>query len=219
MARRGYIPIGDHCCAAILGRESGWRHKSYPFDWCVHVDEANSSNLTINTDLIDLLLKSGSAELMLSHFLPSPPNEEQVGNEAQRNHVRFPHDKFWESRDQHEKETAKYLRRTNRLLRDILLGENDFIVVTRSFALAEDQLARLEDLLLSFHSGSRLIYITGTRLPKRTTISKHPLQSFAHSIPWREGIPSYVDYTEAQYYQHDIAYWRQNVKECLAKYF
>jgi len=76
---RNVIPLGDHCCGALLLKELGIRRYSYPFDWTVHIDAINASSIPVIIDYLKNILESGTIESLLHHYLPLPPQIHQLG--------------------------------------------------------------------------------------------------------------------------------------------
>jgi hypothetical protein len=150
------IPIGDHCAISLILNELLVRKKSYPFDWVVHKDQLNNTNIIHNVDLISKL-KSDSVENIVRHFIgDSLESGEKVNSNTS---TWFAHDTEDTTEILH-----KYTRRFTRLNED-LHRKNIFIMVTRCYYLEESVFTSIAEIVLDTNKNSKILFISGVNHP------------------------------------------------------
>lgn len=214
-----FVPMGDHCASALILKDIKVRQYSYPFDWIVHVDEYNGSCIPVILSLCEFILETGSIGAALSLFLPIPYHSQitltTVG--PLRNWIRFPHDQFWDSSQKWNDEMQKYKRRFLRLYKHIISGRPIvFVSICRSYLLTQRDIKMINDCLLCYNQKSKFIFISGQSVGD---FDLPGARIFMTTVPYRSNTPAYVEYSDKLYYENDIGYWRENVKDKLQHLF
>lgn len=206
-----FIPLGDHCAPALLLNELGLRKKSYPFDWIAHIDEYSGSCMPIILSLCSLVSETGNITDALEHFLPQKniSNPTFTCDSPLRNWIRFPHDQFLVSDTLWQNEYHKYERRFIRFYKALISRKPIiFLCICRSYLLSPRDFSIIEKCLLAYNKLSKFIFISGQSIPHSCLSESRILQV---TVQYRNSLPSYVEYSDMLYYNHDLGYWRRNV--------
>jgi hypothetical protein len=155
------IPIGDHCATSILLKELQIRNFSYPFDWTVHIDQLNETNINIHIDLLEELINTKDFCSITSKYIG-------LKNEIQNNifnSIWFAHDLF--NGETYEDMIEKYKRRFIRLFEHITSEKKIyFILITRKGFIKQESLDKLKNIILSFNKESKILIFSGNEQQK-----------------------------------------------------
>ena len=188
------IPIGDHCAISMILKELGLRKKSYPFDWIMHTEQINDTNIIQNIELIDLL-KIKTIENIVKLFIGNAFDNE---NKTNSNNICFPHDT-----EEVIEIFKKYERRFNRLLED-LNKNNIFILLTRHYYIDENTFNKIKDVLLRYNNNSIILFISGTN------------HIYFENKKDERVIFKFIHYDVSKFSDYDYYSFRPNVKEFLS---
>lgn len=189
------IPVGDHCAISIILKELGLRKKSYPFDWIMHTDNINNTNIIQNVEIIDKLTFE-NIENIVRDFIG---NAFDNNNKTNSNNICFPHDN-----EEINKIFKKYERRFNRLLED-LNKKNIFILLTRHYYIEQVIFNKIKNVLLSYNDNSILLFISGID------------HTYFENEKDERIIFQFIYYDISQFSDYDYNSFRPNVKIFLSK--
>lgn len=210
---RTFISLGDHCYPAILMKELGLRTSAYPFDWIAHNDELNGNLTNLIIDIIVYIQNGNSVDQILNKFLPLEENLGSCREFAIRNNVKFPHDKFHLSGKDYVNEVRKYKRRLERLAKKVHTNKPiHYLLISKRYSPSNYHIEFFQRSL-AWQSESRVTIVTGAKFVEEMSTPKLTI----HSIPYRFFVPDWVEYTGKDYDEHDLLYWRREIKEYLTK--
>ena len=190
------IPIGDHCAISIILKEINLRCKSYPFDWITNIEPLHDSNIMYNINIIHKLKSDENIQNIVKDFIGDAfENENKVNS---NNNIWFPHDT-----ENIIDIFKKYERRFNRLNED-LNKKNIFILLTRHYYIDEDVFQKIMEILLSFNSDNKILFISGTN------------HAYFENIKYESVIFKHIYYDILQFYDYDYTSFRPNLKIFLS---
>ena len=189
------IPLGDHCASAILLRDIGLRKCSYPFDWYVHrCPESGQSVINMNIELLLDLLDGVSLESLCDRLLGNCVEKDQL----YYNDVWFAHEK-----GTLEETNEKYLRRFERLYRDVTdpLNVVMFLIIVRDYVIAPEVLEKLCSKITCYNENNCVILVSGKEylypMPPNVLYKYIPynMQNYwDEDFPFRDQIEEYLRY-------------------------
>jgi len=184
------IPLGDHCAVSQILKELGLRKKSYPFDWCAHI-EAYESNILNNIKYLLELLEFKNIDLITYKLIGDTLSK----NDSIYNNLTFPHE-F----DNIENTNNKYKRRILRLYEDITdKNRNMYIIITRFCYIPEDIFNNLYNILIKYNSDSYIILISGVN---------HEYKNEYGNFEFK-----YIPYDKKDFYNFDYSNFRPEIKK------
>jgi hypothetical protein len=186
------IPLGDHCAISMILKEFNLRKKSYPFDWCAHI-EAYESNILSNIEYLLELLEFKNIDSITCKLIGNTLSN----NDSVYNNLTFPHE-FGNI----EETNNKYKRRFIRLYDDINnKNKNIYIIVTRFIYIPEDIFNNLYNKLIEYNSDSYIILISGINHEYKNTYSNFDFK--------------YIPYDKKDFFNFDYSGFRPEIKKYL----